>query len=112
MSPIHSLFPGGAAAAPADMPNAEVEDLLHRLRGPEGVELLVQMNQQLDDMQAHLRQRLGQGADSSVYEQLQAGLSAVSAARDILQRVPVGSSDSFIGNRPGEKAGRNLRSER
>ena len=75
--------------------SAEGSDLAERLRSPDGPQLLRQMQQQLDDMQARLRQQAGQGADSATYAQLQAALGAVDAARSILLKMPVTSVANF-----------------
>ncbi len=84
--------PGATGAAPV---SSEGSDLAERLRSPDGPQLLRQMQQQLDDMQARLRQQAGQGADSATYAQLQAALGAVDAARSILMRMPVTSASNF-----------------
>ena len=85
---LHTLFsPPTVAGSVHSTPDSG--DLAERLRSPSGPDLVQQMHQQLDDMQARLRHQAGQGVDSSTYARLQAALVAVNAARDILLRLPV-----------------------
>ena len=88
---LHSLFSPPSVGVSPD-PSGDLAD---RLRTPEGPALLRQMLQQLDNMQARLRQQAGQGANSATFDQLQATLRAVDAARNILLRLPVRSDNSF-----------------
>ena len=86
MNNLSSLFQSSPGpSAPAD----DEQDLVQQLRGPNGPELMRQMSQRLETLQADLTLSLNQGADASTYEQLQAALAAVQAARDILLRLPV-----------------------
>ena len=86
MNTLSSLFqssPGPSA------PAGDEQDLVQQLRSPNGPELMLNMSQRLETLQADLTLSLNQGADASTYEQLQAALAAVQAARDILSRLPV-----------------------
>jgi hypothetical protein len=72
-----------------------VDDLADRLRGPQGPELMRELRQHFDDLRAKLQAEIGRGADSLSFEQLQAALRAVDAARDILKHLPVRSEGLF-----------------
>lgn len=78
----------------ASAPPAEDSDLALRLRGPQGPQLMQQLQQRLADLDAQLKARLQQGADAASYAQLQAGLQAVGAAYNILEQLPVRSGPS------------------
>ncbi len=73
------------AIAPAPSPAPE---LAQRLRDDSSGQLRQEIGAQLDRMQAHLRHRAEKGAHSSDYEQIDAALAAVAAAREILSRMP------------------------
>lgn len=68
-------------------------DMAERLRADYSGELRRELMLQLDDMHAHLRAKAERGADASTYEQIEAGLLAVGAAREILSRMPVTGVD-------------------
>lgn len=69
-------------------------DLAQRLRADTTGVLRREIFKQLDDMQANLRTQAERGADSRTFENINAGLAAVEAARNILTHMPV-ASDSF-----------------
>jgi hypothetical protein len=69
-------------------------DLAQRLRADSTGDLRRKIFKQLDDMQVNLRAQAERGADSLTFENINAGLAAVEAARTILTRMPV-PSDSF-----------------
>ena len=86
MNSLSSLFPAGPGAADTD---TDERDLVQQLRGPQGPELMRQMHQRLEALQGELMLKVNRGADTATYERLQAALSAVKSARDILARLPV-----------------------
>jgi len=78
----------GPAASPAQGTQASA-DLALRLRADTSGDLRRELVRQLDGMQTQLRTQAERGADAPRYQQIQAGLLAVGAARDILDRMPV-----------------------
>lgn len=93
-SPL-SLF-GPVPAPPADAALEDAE-LAHRLRADHSGQLRRELLAQLEAMQLRLRTQAGRGADSSTWEQIEAGLAAVAAAREILNRLPAAESSSPAG---------------
>lgn len=86
MNSLSSLFSAGPSATG---PDADEQDLVQQLRGPQGPALMRQMHQRLETLQAELTLKVNRGADAATFEQLQAALTAVKSARDILARLPV-----------------------
>ena len=82
---------GALPDAPPEADHAEAE-LAHRLRADHSGQLRRELLAQLEGMQVRLRTQAGRGADSSTWEQIEAGLAAVAAAREILLRMPVAES--------------------
>jgi hypothetical protein len=72
---------------PVDPP-AEVE-LAELLSGPDGGAHMHRLCEHLALLRAQLQAKASRGANSETFEQVQAALQAVDAARDILQRFPV-----------------------
>ena len=98
-----SLF--GQAPAQASPAHQDEPDLAQRLRADVTGVLRREIFMQLDKMQANLRAQAKRGADSRTFENINAGLATVEAARDILTRMPV-ASDSFhpthVGKSPAD----------
>lgn len=89
LSPLH--------AAPVETGSDDAE-LAHRLRADHSGQLRRELLAQLDEMQVKLRTQAGRGADSSTWEQIEAGLAAVAAAREILTRMPAAPSSYPAGS--------------
>ena len=87
--------PGEGGGSPALSHDIEPVELVQRLQGPDGPQLMRELRQRLDELRSRLQYRASQGADSHTFEQLQAALAATAAARDILLRLPVSFNDNF-----------------
>ncbi len=75
-------------------PFAEVE-LAERLSGPAGGAHMRRLCEHLALLRAQLQAKASRGTNGETFEQVQAALQAVDAARDILQRFPVKFNYNF-----------------
>ncbi len=68
---------------------ADEVELAERLSGPNGGTHMHNLREHLALLSAQLQAKASRGGNGEMFEQVQAALLAVEAARDILQRFPV-----------------------
>jgi hypothetical protein len=90
----------GPTDAPPSASEAADAELAVRLRADHSGQLRRDLLLQLDSMQVDLRTQAGRGADGEAWKHIEAGLAAVAAAREILNRMPAAESQPPAGVLP------------